>query len=466
MISDDSTTTVSDMMTTFAAKRRSGRIITILPEYGTHQWETNSFEALKTKGKVTKASIVDLVFLLRLTAVEGSYNDESCAHNWDCVVAKLLSPWLSKNRFIDRAELSNMNVSKFAHTPLLLRVVKGKLHCVQHPRFRKIKNNLRIKAYRALHYIHRLNRILKNNRNAIPDATEWWTHQGDLVKIPLVDDSLPIFSFGGSKGYADIAGIPAAALSDKMGRREERAFLDIQKIPWEKRLSVAFFRGSLSDCFVAKEKFGGNINFCVRAKLILEADRSKLAVLKDIGASSSFKNAGFNVKCSSCEKGSMSSSDFVKNIYSHKYLLNLPGVGQSRRMAQLLRSGGTIFQSENKGYQFYDYALEPGFHYIPFEAQPGIPGLGNLVSRLNWAMENDDAVKKIASRSKSYADNCLTEQSIDYFATAILKGYSSILIGNSSNLPLVDLSECFAEREGQSISRLCKGVIQRCWFLS
>jgi len=48
MISDDSTTTVSDMMTTFAAKRRSGRIITMLPEASIGGMATNSFEALKT----------------------------------------------------------------------------------------------------------------------------------------------------------------------------------------------------------------------------------------------------------------------------------------------------------------------------------------------------------------------------------------------------------------------------------
>lgn len=398
-------------------------------------------------------------------AAETSYNRESCEFHWNCTVTKLLSPWLSKNKFIDRAELSNMNVSKFAHTPLLLRVLKGKLYCVQHPGVREIKSKLRLKAYRALHYIHRLNRILKNNPNAIPDATEWWTQQGDLNKIPLENDSLPIFSFGGSEGYADIAGIPAAALSDKMGKREELVFHSMQNVPWGERSNVAFFRGSLSDCSMSREKFGGDINFCVRAKIIVGADQSRLDVLKDIGASSSFSKAGLNVNCLSCEKGTMSSYEFVKNIRSHKYLLNLPGVGQSRRMAQLLRSGGAIFQSENKGYQFYDYALKPGFHYIPFEPQPGVPGLGNLVSRLTWAMKNDDVIKGIASRSKSYADNCLTEQSMDYFATSVLEGYAGLLIGNSPKFPLIDLSECFAERESQSISRLCKGVIQKCWFL-
>ncbi len=49
MISDDLTTTVSAMMTAFAAKRRSGRTITIIPEAFVGGFETNNFEAMKTR---------------------------------------------------------------------------------------------------------------------------------------------------------------------------------------------------------------------------------------------------------------------------------------------------------------------------------------------------------------------------------------------------------------------------------
>lgn len=393
-----------------------------------------------------------------------SYNGKACEIHWNCTVQRLLSPWLLQNRSINRATLHKLNVSRIGHTPLLLKVSKGKLYCVRQPGLRGIKENLRIKAYRASHYINRLNRILKSDFNAIPDKTEWWTHQADLVKIPLEHDSIPfpVFSYGGAENYADIAGIPAAALSDKMGIRELRYLNEIPETPWNKRLNVAFFRGSLSDCGVARETLGTNINNCVRAKVILEADRSKHPLLKDIGASSSFQSAGINITCSRCEKGKLTSPEFVKNIRSHKYLLNIPGVGQSRRMAQLLRSGGVIFQAENKGYQFYDINLKPGVHYIPFDPERGVPGVGNLVSRLEWAIRNDKEVQNMAERVKSYAENCLTEQSVDYFAAAILEEYSNLLTGVAPKLPLVDLSECVVKRSSQSISRLC-GIVQKCW---
>ena len=398
--------------------------------------------------------------------VEREYNWESCSVHWNCTVTKLLDTWLTENLVISRDDLSRMNIRNFLHTPLLLRVLKGKLYCVLHPKMREVKKNLTIKAYRALHYINRLNRILKNNPNAIPEATEWWTHQADLVKLPLESDPLPIFGYGGAKGYVDIAGIPYASFSDKLSKREQLAFEQLPRIPWKKRANTAFFRGALSDCWVAKEKFNGNFNFCARAKIIFEANRSKLPILADIATTSSFRKSGLNVDCSSCEKGSLSSSNFVENLLSHKYLLNMPGVGQSRRIKQLMQSGGVVFQSENDGFQFYDVNLKPGLHYITFDPQLGKSGSGNLLSRLYWATENDDIVQNIASRSKSFANTCLTEASIDFFVSTLLQRYSSLLVGNSSKFPLVDLSECLTENYNQSIARLCKGVIQKCWFYS
>ena len=47
MISDDSTTSMSPMMTTFAARRRSGRIITMLPEALVGVLSANNFEVMK-----------------------------------------------------------------------------------------------------------------------------------------------------------------------------------------------------------------------------------------------------------------------------------------------------------------------------------------------------------------------------------------------------------------------------------
>ena len=48
MISDDSTTSVSSMATLFMARRRSGRIITMLPEASVGALATSDAKAMKT----------------------------------------------------------------------------------------------------------------------------------------------------------------------------------------------------------------------------------------------------------------------------------------------------------------------------------------------------------------------------------------------------------------------------------
>jgi len=398
----------------------------------------------------------------RCPVITSKYDDESCKTHWNCTAEKILKVWST----IERSDVSgsDVNVSSFKHTPLLLRVAKGKLHCVQHPRVKDISNNLTIKAYRALHYINRLNRILRKSSTAILEGTEWWTHQADRVKIPLKLNPFPLFGYSGAKGYADIAGIPFMSFSDKLGRREDQAFREIRKRPWKTRIESIFFHGTLSDCSLAKEKFNGDINYCARAKIVFEAAKTKLPVLKDVATTSNFKKLGLSVDCMKCQKERLTSQEFVAKLCSHKYLLNIPGVGQSRRMFQLLRSGGVIFQSENSGFQFYDLDLKPGFHYVTFDPQLGTSGAGNLVSRLHMAKKNDESLRRIAVRAESYATKCLTESNIDYFVTILLERYSRLLTGHSSNFPLVDLSECVTKNEKQSVSRICTGIIRKCWF--
>ena len=63
--------------------------------------------------------------------------------------------------------------SVLGHTPMWLRVVRGKLHCVIDPRF--ATDTLRLKPYRARHYVQRVNAILKAGKK-LPENLEWWTH--------------------------------------------------------------------------------------------------------------------------------------------------------------------------------------------------------------------------------------------------------------------------------------------------
>ena len=123
-----------------------------------------------------------------------------------------------------------------------------------------------------------------------------------------------------------------------------------------------------------------------------------------------------------------------------------------------------IFQSERRGYQFYEFELKPGVHFIPFDPQIGKPGFGSLLSRLEWAQNNDRTAEQIARRAQSFGKACLTESSIDYFVSKLLAEYSKFLVGKSLSYPLVDLSSCVAHKSSRfKLSKQCEATIQKCW---
>ena len=337
------------------------------------------------------------------------YDDDSCKVYWKCSVENLLLSWSKKNQGFHRSDLANLNAQDLEHTPMWLRVIEDKLYCVKS---RSLQGkNLTLKVYRARHYVNRLNRIL-GEVGRIPNMTEWWTHHADRAKVKIDAFPFPIFSVAGAPGRADIAGIPFMSFSDSLSKSEDRFFGAYSKfqMPWKKRVSSAFFRGALSDCGVAREFHSGKVEFCRRAKIVHEASRNNNSLLKNVHSTTNFRTSGLNMSCVKCQRRSYSSEKFAENLLKHKYLLNLPGAGPwSRRMNLLLRSGGLIFQEESAGHQFFEVELKPGAHYIPFDSEIGRAGVGNLISRLEWAKKNDDIAESIATRSRSFGMQCLTE---------------------------------------------------------
>jgi len=398
-------------------------------------------------------------------SVEDTYDAESCKLFWDCTSKGLLRP---VNRSIFRESLGELDIEKIGHTPLWLRIHSGKLYCVVHPGF--VKKKYRVKIYRAAHYINRLNRVLSQRKFWIPSGTEWWTHYSDLVKVAPDNTSPPIFATSGAHGSADIAGIPFMSFSDKKSQHENRAFQKLEKDPtfysnWAKKKKVAYFRGALSDCADAVSKHAGDLKFCARAKVIYHAVNSQDPLLSGISSSSEFRETGMSVDCKRCRTLSITSEEFVTNLLTHRYVLDFAGAGSwSRRMSLLLRSGSLIFQSESRGYQFYEFALQPGVHYIPFDPEIGKSGSGTLLSRLRWAQNNDRIAERIARRAQSFGSFCLAESSIDYFVSKLLTEYSNFLRGNSIPYPLVDLSCCSSHKNTPfKLSRQCSDAIEKCW---
>lgn len=390
------------------------------------------------------------------------YDLSSCRIYWDCTIRELLSDW----KFgINRTLIYKMDVRALGHTPMWLRIVSGKLYCVP------IQNKkFRFKIYRALHYINRLNRILREFPKTIPDATEWLSHHSDWVKVPRSKNCPPVFAVSGDENYNDIPGVPFMSFSDSISKRENIVFKRYHHSSitfhhqWRRRSSSAFFRGTLSDCATALSAHHGDLNYCARAKVVLEAARVQNNLLSGIQLVKGAYAFDELTKCSLCQGDKLNEEDFVGELHKHKYLINFAGAGSwSRRMSLLLRSGGMIVHAETPGYQFYDFRLKPGVHYIPFDPDIGRNGAGNLISRLEWARSNDVLAEEIAQRSETFGRVCLSERSIDYFVSKLLVAYGALLRGAFEKESMIDLSSCICKGERCKPSKLCQGVIDKCW---
>ena len=392
------------------------------------------------------------------------YSSSNCKMYWECTAEKLLLPL---NKTILRENFARLALNKIGHTPMWLRIHSNKLYCVVHPDFRR--SEYRLKIYRATHYIARLNRILNQGKLSLQNGTDWWSHHSDWVKVPTGSNYPPVFSVSGAPGFDDIAGIPFMSFSDRISVIENAAFQRLKgysKYDWKNKKPAGFFHGSLSDCGRAVNEYAGNINHCARAKVVYHAKLSQNPLLSGISTISDFRGIGLNEGCRICTGEKLLGDSFIHNLSRYKYVIDFAGAGNwSRRMSLLLRSGGLILQSEKSGYQFYEYSLEPGLHYITFDPQIGKEGLGNLLSRLEWAQKNDEIAELIARRSQSFGQNCLTEASIDYFVSTLITKYSKYLQGNPIPFPIVDLSSCVSDRKGRSkLNKICGALIEKCWL--
>ena len=130
------------------------------------------------------------------------YNTSSCNLFWNCTAEVLLNDW---KLGINRQNFDAQILLRLGHTPMWLRIQNGKVHCVQGTNINF--SNLRKKEYRARHYLNRINRILENSQNSIPEGTEWFTHHSDHVKIQRNTALFPVFANSGASGYSDIPGL-------------------------------------------------------------------------------------------------------------------------------------------------------------------------------------------------------------------------------------------------------------------
>ncbi|XP_012534667.1 O-glucosyltransferase rumi homolog isoform X2 [Monomorium pharaonis] len=229
-------------------------------------------------------------------------------------------------------------------------------------------------------------------------------------------NALPIFSFSKTPQYYDIMypawtfweGGPAISLYPRgLGRWDQhrkslnKASLEI---PWEKKKSKGFFRGSRTNL--------------ERDNLILLSRNKSYLVDAQYTKNQAWKSNEDTLYVEPAPEVSLESH------CAYKYLFNFRGVAASFRFKHLFLCRSLVLHVGDEWMEFYYYAMKPWIHYIPVSKNADQKELENLIE---FARNNDDLSKKIAYRGRDFIWNNLRMSDITYFWKQLLKSYGKLV---------------------------------------
>uniref|UniRef100_T1ILJ2 Glycosyl transferase CAP10 domain-containing protein n=1 Tax=Strigamia maritima TaxID=126957 RepID=T1ILJ2_STRMM len=237
---------------------------------------------------------------------------------------------------------------------------------------------------------------------------EFFVNLGDwpLEKRAISDNPLPIFSWCKSDNVRDIV-MPTYDITESTLESMGRVTLDMLSVqqnsgvPWKNKTEKAIWRGR--DSRLERLQL---ITLSRQNSHLLDAAITDFFFFRD-------KISEYGPRVNH-----MSFFDFFK----YKYQVNVDGTVAAYRFPYLLGGGSAVFKQDSQYYEHFYNDLQPMVHYIPFKRD-----LNDLIKTLQWALENDDEVRKIAENGKKFVQENLMPKDIYCYYAILLKKFSSLL---------------------------------------
>jgi EGF-domain serine glucosyl/xylosyltransferase len=252
--------------------------------------------------------------------------------------------------------------------------------------------------------------------NNLPD-TEFLINTRDWPQIHATQKKLPVFSFSKiDSQHQDIMypawtfweGGPAVWLiyPTGLGRWDQQRKTipdEAKKWPWEKKINLAFFRGSRTskerDPLVLLSRSDPNL---VDAKYTKNQSwRSKEDTLGD--------NPAEEIK--------------LEDHCKYKILFNFRGAAASFRFKHLFLCDSVVFHVGNELLEFFYDALKPWVHYVPIVEKD----LSDVKNLIEFVLENDQVARQIAKRGRDFIMEHLKMDDIYCYWEELIKEYTKLL---------------------------------------
>ena len=310
----------------------------------------------------------------------------------------------------------------------IVQIVNNKLYCVPHDgRTYKYKSACYPSGanFNRIYFVlDLLNRTLAEFE--LPDS-QFMISTND---VPMVDKfifdkgAIPtMFCLGKSDREYDIimpgqsftSGSWGLTWPDWLSKKNQMA-LD-EKYPWKTKKEVAFWRGH--------EQINLPMMLPLRLKASTETKKGPDAKLFDIDMV-----GGYVPGYKYADKVEM----FDHAAY--KYLVHLDGSTVSSRLMKLLAANSVVLKHESPWYEFFEAALIPGYHYIPFhwdgDLESGDRWDGahqNLTAQVHWAMKNDAEARAIGARGREFALTHLNIPAVKCYIRRLMTKYAKLFKG-------------------------------------
>lgn len=96
--------------------------------------------------------------------------------------------------------------------------------------------------------------------------------------------------------------------------------------------------------------------------------------------------------------------------------MNIDGTVAAYRFPYLLGGKSLVFKQDSPFYEHFYKQLQPMHHYVPIKRD-----LSDLVSKLRWALNNDETAKKISDQALEFVNQNLTPDKILCYHIHLLK---------------------------------------------
>ncbi|KAG8232607.1 hypothetical protein J437_LFUL010729 [Ladona fulva] len=226
----------------------------------------------------------------------------------------------------------------------------------------------------------------------------------------------PVFSFSKTDGYYDIMypawsfwdGGPAISLYPKgLGRwdlHRKQIAREADLWPWERKKSVAFFRGSRTS-----------------------SERDPLILLSrerpDLVDAQYTKNQAWKSDEDTLYVPAATEVPLESHCH-YKYLFNFRGVAASFRFKHLFLCRSLVFHVGDEWMEFFYYPMLPWIHYIPVRSTATKEEIRSLIE---FAKNNDEIAQKIAQEGYDFIWNHLRMKDIQCYWRSLLKNYAKLI---------------------------------------